>query len=283
MSATATTSVRGADAVTIARLGAWEKKRDRWQPEIVMDVWRETQLDPRIKKFWSRIYAWCYPAMLKTGAMADLCGSFKRLGCHLVEDGWFVLDAGTGNAWMARALLDLSSTTKVVCADWCPHLLRQAQANLSEERYKGRASLWRIDLTAPWPWSSDRFDAIMANNVLPYLPLGAQIALLEQAHDALRPGGVFLVNYMRAGFNFRDTIHLRRLFHEFLAEPLAFLKALPIVPAFTMRVDSARKEGLVYDFSDPGFSDVVKKMGYSEAIIVKEMLEGGIPTWLLIK
>lgn len=275
---------RGADVITITRsLEAWEKKRGQWRPAIVTVAWRGTRLDPKIERLWGRVYAWSYPGMLQVGVMADLCEAFKGLGFQfLAGNDSLVLDAGTGSGWMARALLDLLPTTKVICADWCPHFLRQAQANLTGEQYRGRVSLWRVDLTEPWPWPRDCFDAVVANYVLPYLPLEAQIALLKQARDALRPGGFLLVNYMRAGFTFKDAIR-PRLLQEFLARPLAFLRALPIMPTFTMKVDRARRNGLIHDFSDDEFVDITKGLGYRGSTIVGEKLDATVPIWKLVK
>lgn len=284
MSTTVVAPVWGAGVPTIeVSLQAWRTDGRRPQPEIVVGAWRGTWLDPKIEKLWGRVYAWGYPGMLQVGVMADLCETFKGLGFQfLVGSGLVVLDAGAGNCWMARDLLDSLPAVKVVCADWCPYLLRQAQANLAGEQYRGRASLWRVDLTQPWPWPHDRFDAVMANYVLPYLPLEAQVAFLKQAHGALRPGGFFLVNYMRAGFNFGDAIR-RRLLQEFLARPLAFLRALPIMPAFTMKVDRARRNGLIHDFSDGEFVTIVRELGYSELTIVGEKLDATVPIWKLVK
>lgn len=277
-----------AKIMTIAESwGVWRKKGKLWQPEIILDAWQGTQLDPRIEKLWGRIYAWSYPGMLQVGVMADLCKTFKNLGCQfLAGDGLVVLDAGTGNAWMARDLLETLPSIQVVCADWSLHLLRQAQENLTGEDYRGRASLWRVDLTQPWPWPRESFNAIMANYVLPYLPLKAQVALLKQAYEALRPEGFFLVNYMRNGFTFGDAIR-PYLLREFQANPLAFLRALPIMPVFTMKVDQARRKGLIHDFSDDQFSAIVRSLGYRQAAIVGEKLNSfngpAVPIWKLVK
>ena len=287
---TATTTLTptwGSGVTTIDEsLAAWRIDGAKPQPEIITAAWRGTREDKRLLDLWGGAYANTYTWMTALTVTGKLWAQFEALACYHLKEARRVLDVGTGTGLTPRALLKEFPMIEIVAADWSSEFLRKARENLGTRDTIGRVALWRVDLAQAWPWPDASFNGATSHFVLPYLPKSSQITLLRQAHRTLQDGSVFLVDFMRAGSSFKEVIR-HNFVKELRANPAALIKALLLIPIFTKKADKARRAGLTHDFSDKGFGNVVREIGYTHANLVGEGLFGPngatVSIWKLVK
>lgn len=70
------------------------------------------------------------------------------------------------------------------------HLVQPGWINLDSRN--GHGEWMRLAQDTPWPAADSSVDAIRASHVMEHIPAGAErIAVMNEAHRVLRPGGVF--------------------------------------------------------------------------------------------
>lgn len=284
MSTTARASAWGTDAHTVARALTWSKEDGRTGPPIIEAVSGETGLDPALLNLWNGVYPRVYETwMLGVSHTRELWDQFTGLACKHMPVNGLLLDAGIGTAWVTRALLAASSGRTIYGADLSMHFLEHAVENLTDGQYEDRVCLWHTDLTQEWPWEESIFEGIVANAVLEYFPEWAQDVFLEEAYRTLRPESPFLVNYIRASFDAKQSV-LRIMLPELVTNPLGFLKLLALIPIFALPLHRVQKAGLTHNFEDEEFRTlVVDQIGFSDARLVATGFDEEVATWLLHK
>lgn len=77
------------------------------------------------------------------------------------------------------------------------HLVQAGWINLDSRNGQGE---WRrLAQETPWPTADDSVDAIRAAHVMEHIPAGdARIAVMNEAHRVLKPGGVFEIRVPNA-------------------------------------------------------------------------------------
>jgi tRNA (cmo5U34)-methyltransferase len=99
-----------------------------------------------------------------------------------------VVDLGTGTGALACAILDALPNARAVMIDIDPSMLDQARARTAH--HADRVELRRASFTDALP----ACDAVVASLALHHVPeLEAKRALYAQIHQALRPGGLFVM------------------------------------------------------------------------------------------
>lgn len=99
-----------------------------------------------------------------------------------------VIDLGTGTGALAAAILEAQPTTRVRLVDIDPAMLETAGTRVA--RFGDRAELVRASFDEPLP----PCDAVVASLALHHVPeLDRKRALYRRVHDALRPGGRFVL------------------------------------------------------------------------------------------
>lgn len=99
-----------------------------------------------------------------------------------------VLDAGCGRGQFGILLSELGTADRVIARDWDERRLAVAKRAGSEREDFELANL----LDAEWPAA----DTILLLDVLHYLPVAEQDAVLRRAASALRPGGRILIRQL---------------------------------------------------------------------------------------
>lgn len=70
------------------------------------------------------------------------------------------------------------------------HLVQAGWTNL--DAWNGHGEWKRLAQDTPWPTGDDSVDAIRAAHVMEHIPAGEpRLAVMNEAHRVLRPGGVF--------------------------------------------------------------------------------------------
>ncbi|MFI7293967.1 methyltransferase domain-containing protein [Streptomyces sp. NPDC050121] len=70
------------------------------------------------------------------------------------------------------------------------HLVQAGWTNL--DAWNGHGEWRRLAQDTPWPTADDSVDAIRAAHVMEHIPAGEpRLAVMNEAHRVLRPGGVF--------------------------------------------------------------------------------------------
>jgi tRNA (cmo5U34)-methyltransferase len=97
-----------------------------------------------------------------------------------------VLDLGAGTGLLSAAVLARYPDAELVLLDGAEQMLSRAH-----ERFAGRSITTVVaDLREPLP--DGPFDAVVSALAIHHLEHPAKRELIERAHDALRPGGVFV-------------------------------------------------------------------------------------------
>lgn len=97
-----------------------------------------------------------------------------------------VLDLGTGTGSLAMMVARAHSQARFTLLDGAPAMMRKAEANLGS---RVAAALVQ-DFADPLP--AGPFDAIVSSLAIHHLDDPDKASLYARAHDALRPGGVFV-------------------------------------------------------------------------------------------
>lgn len=280
MSTTVLVPAWGADAHTVAKVLTWPTKN----PLVIVAMVKETRLDPALVGLWSGAYARIYEKwMLGVSHTRKLWDQFTELACERMPKSGLLLDAGVGTAWVTRALLAASPQRTIYGADLSSCFLDRAVEKTADGQYKDRVCFWLADLTQKWVWGEGLFEGIVANAVLGYFAEWAQITFLEEAYRTLQPEAPFLVNYIRASFDAKQSV-LRIMLPELLTNPLGFLKLLALIPIFAVPLHRAQKAGLTHNFEDEKFrSLVVDQIGFSNVQLVATGFDEEVATWLLRK
>jgi len=99
-----------------------------------------------------------------------------------------VIDLGTGTGALAAAILEAQPTARVRLVDIDPAMLETAATRVA--RFGDRAELVRASFDESLP----PCDAVVASLALHHVPeLDRKRALFRSVHDALRPGGRFVI------------------------------------------------------------------------------------------
>lgn len=100
-----------------------------------------------------------------------------------------VLDCGGGDGRIARLVAPF--VRELVCSDVSPVMVREAAENLAE--FPHASTLLTQGFTLE-PLPDGSFDLAYAQGVLPYLEVNQGLALLDELHRVVRPGGTLVVN-----------------------------------------------------------------------------------------
>ena len=99
-----------------------------------------------------------------------------------------IIDLGSGTGALAAAILDAHPDARVKLVDIDPAMLEAARARVA--KHGARAELVHASFDAALP----ACDAVVASLALHHVPeLDRKRALYARIHEALRPGGVFLM------------------------------------------------------------------------------------------
>lgn len=131
-----------------------------------------------------------------------------------------VLDAGCGPASFLRELADTGMA--LYGFDLTPEMVVEGQrvfANLGlpAERLWEGSVLDRRAFEDPEKLMTGRFDAAVCAGVLPHIPIGRDSTVIQNLHDAVRPGGLVLVEARNALF---ALFTLNRYSFEFFRDAL---------------------------------------------------------------
>jgi tRNA (cmo5U34)-methyltransferase len=97
-----------------------------------------------------------------------------------------VFDLGTGTGALAMMIAGLYPDAQFTLLDGAPAMIRKAEANLASRV----AAAFVQDFADPLP--AGPFDAIVSSLAIHHLDDPGKASLYARAHDALRPGGVFV-------------------------------------------------------------------------------------------
>lgn len=128
-----------------------------------------------------------YDAFLKSKGVfyTQLEWAYTQRGLNLSADD-ILFDAGCGTGRLTIPLA--KQVKKVVCCDFSEKSLEILLQNSRTQNVTNIES-HQLDLTQPLPFANQSFTKIYSNNVLPFIAPERQIALLQEFHRVLKPGG----------------------------------------------------------------------------------------------
>lgn len=104
-----------------------------------------------------------------------------------------VLDLGCG---MGRSLPPLlARAVEVVALDVNPSFLAKASATNEAAVASGQLKIVEANAAEGLPFEAERFDAVICQDMLEYLPAAERPALMEDIRRVLRPGGSLLLGH----------------------------------------------------------------------------------------
>ena len=135
------------------------------------------------------------------------------------SDAKRVLDAGCGPASMTRHLVGAGS--ELYGFDLTPEMVSEARRVLGKEgvpesRVWEGSVLEKSDFVPPDEDKAD-FDCVICSGVLPHIPEASDIACIENLRDALRPGGIAIIEARNELFS---LFTLNRYSHALFIERL---------------------------------------------------------------
>lgn len=163
-----------------------------------------------------------------------------------------VLDLGAGTGLLAGAVANALPEAELVLLDEAPGMLEQARQRLAG--LGDRASYVVASMQDPWP--AGGYDAIVSSLAIHHLNDAGKRTLFGRAHDALRPGGVFVNAEQIAGpTRALDALNVARWGSQ--------IAALGVTPA--QRADAAARMVLDRPASVEDQVAWLREAGFAEA------------------
>lgn len=140
-------------------------------------------------------YRWMTTAVELVGIYEDIA-TRKLLPYARLDQAEQVFEFGCGTGRFAEQLLRdaLPAGARYTAIDVTPDMVARTQRRLSE--YADRVDITQSDGDAPTKQPTAAYDRFLSNYVFDLLPESEIVAVLDQAHRMLRPGGLLCVSSM---------------------------------------------------------------------------------------
>jgi len=150
------------------------------------------------------------------------------------QEGWKILDVGTGTALIPIELCQREKRAIVLAVDAALHMLERAAVNVAGAGLVGRIHLKQVDAKG-LPYDDRSFGAVISNSIVHHIPqprgVVAEMARVLApggtlfVRDLLRPADDAMVNYLVTTYAGNATKTQRDLFEQSLRAALSHEEA----------------------------------------------------------
>jgi len=195
-------------------------------------------------------------------------------GLLVLQPGAIVLDGGCGIGAMFFLILKKIWPKEIVAVDWSRKMLYEAKktANKIVNASLDIFVFDRVDLSKPYPWPDDSFDAQIYSITLYYLPYRSWEQALEESYRTIKPGGYIYASIMFEGWDFPAMIK-KNIPREFLANPYRCIKAAGVKNT-ARKFHTYVEHGIIEYPTREEFLNFLINLGF-KIEIEKEIFQGG--------
>lgn len=222
----------------------------------------------KLEKLWDEYCQRGYENILSLRCFKKLFEEVEEF-LLIPQSQTIVLDGGCGTGGMFQLILEKIKPSKIVAADFSESMLERAKKEADKLVSSGSATFefWKVDLTQPFPWQDGAFDAEVFNLLISYLPNHQWENVIQEAYRTLKPNGYCYIT-ITAQKDFRKEI--RKWFFRELLSPIAFLKAIKVIPAVN-KLDDFVKRGVINPPQPEEVVRVARTVGFGNVEIADAM------------
>lgn len=241
-------------------------------PAIIDTVSDDTTKDPR-DVLWNN-WAPDYQRFLKLSGTRKAWDDFIA-HVPVTEEPLLFLDAGCGDGEIIEGLTKRMPNGRIVGADKSWEFLQRAQVRLATRLTEaiGRVSLWRVNLTEPFPEGDNTFDGVTMNFVFQYLSQAEQRHVTKEMGRILKPGGRLYLSTFVDGRSFKEVAPKEIVGDFFRGNVIGVILAASKL-SVTRQFDKFREQGLMNHPPVKSLEQMHKDAGFTDFKIADRKFNG---------
>jgi len=175
-----------------------------------------------------------------------------------------ILDGGCGTGGMFKAVLKQIKPSKIVAVDWSEKMLNKAKkvGTKLDSPSKQIFEFRKVDLTKPFPWKDNTFDAALFNLVLNYLPSEGRSHAVHEAFRTIKPGGYFYTSVQLEGWDLPEMIK-KEIPRELIHNPIACLLSSRVKKS-ARKIQEYADKGIIKFPTKKEFINLPKSSGFKD-------------------
>ncbi|MFH0937607.1 MAG: methyltransferase domain-containing protein [Candidatus Daviesbacteria bacterium] len=191
------------------------------------------------------------------------------------QDSLLFFDAGCGDGEIIEGLVKRLPNSKIIGADKSVEFLQRAQIRLATKLQDavGRVSLWRVDLTKPFPWDNETFDGATMNFVFQYLSRDEQEHVIGEMERVLKPGGKLHLSTFVDGRSFKEVAP-KEILKDLLRGNLVGVILASSKLSITRQFDKLRERGFMNHPFVTDLEQMHRGAGFSDFEIADRKFSG---------
>ena len=164
------------------------------------------------------------------------------------QEGWKILDVGTGTALIPIELCQREKRAIVLAIDAAQHMLERAAVNVAGAGLVGRIHLERVDAKG-LPYDGNSFAAVISNSIVHHIPeprgvVAEMVRVLAPGgtlfvRDLLRPADDSTVSHLVTTYAGNATQTQRALFEQSLRAALSLKEVRGLAQQLGLRPEDA--------------------------------------------